>query len=166
MGWNHSYRKVLQTFPPNVSETIRKCARAPGFQMFCWGLCWNNNLSIHVSEDRSRAQGRWLCGLAQQQTAQKTGKQTLTDRWASQGCWAPWGGSQMESREFWLASWHQALDQQPGLTANNNVCPIRSGLDHETDQLFQRGKSLGKAPGQDYNVYKDSRWVNRLLKKK
>lgn len=41
---------------------------------------------IHVSEDGSQGEGRWLCGLAQEWTAQKTGKQTVMDRWASQGC--------------------------------------------------------------------------------
>ncbi|KAK5905061.1 hypothetical protein CesoFtcFv8_006567 [Champsocephalus esox] len=44
---------------------------------------------IHVSEDRSQAEGRWLCGLAQQRTALKTGKQTVMDRWASHGAEQP-----------------------------------------------------------------------------
>lgn len=49
-------------------------------------LHWNNIFMIRVSEDGSQGEGRWLCGLAQEWTAQKTGKQTVMDRWASQGC--------------------------------------------------------------------------------
>lgn len=57
---------------------------------------------IHVSEDRSQAEGRWLYGLARQWTAQKTGKQTVTDRWASHGCEAAvrWKAAAEES------DWH------------------------------------------------------------
>lgn len=66
----------LQTFPPHFPETMQECARAPGFLYFCWGLQRNYILTMHVSVDRRQARGRWLCGLAQRRTAQRTGKQS------------------------------------------------------------------------------------------
>lgn len=124
----HTVRSWLQTFPPVVSETIQECARAPGFQEFCWGLHWNNILMIHVSEDRSQAQGRWLCGLAQRRTAHKTGKQTVMDRWASHGAeqpdWQSDGKQQQRIQSGILAQNVRAMLES---AANNNVCLIRSG---------------------------------------
>lgn len=58
-------------------------------------------------------------------TAQKTGEQTVTDRWASHGCAAArvavtWKAAAEDSG---LASWQR----RSPTSANNNVCLIRSG---------------------------------------
>lgn len=129
---------LLQTFPPWVAETIQECARAPGFQDFCRGLHWNNNLMIRVSEDRSQAEGRWPRGLARQRTAQKTSKQTVMDRWASHGCRGPrvavrWKAAAEES------DWHLGTkDEADAWLCRPAIMSASLDLDLKTDQLFQQ----------------------------
>ena len=96
---------------------------------------------IHVSEDESQAEGRWSCGLAQQQTAQKTGKQTVMDKWASHGCAAAtqavrWKAAAEDSN--WHLGTKGSTDAQVSWPA---IMSASLDANPETDQLFQREKS-------------------------
>lgn len=56
-----------------------------------------------------------------------------------------------------LASWQRRVRPAP------TIMSASLELDHEADQLFQRGESSRSAAGHDCKVYKRNRWVNTPL---
>lgn len=124
-GGNGSYSSLLQAFPPRVSETIQKCARAPGFLSFCWGLHWNNMLMIRVSEDGSQMVV-WFGPTADSSEDEANKRRSTGGR--RSGVEQPgWQSDGKQQQRILIGVLAQSVRQASGSPSQQQCVPCRSG---------------------------------------